>query len=184
MKILTDIPLGDVRVEYHQKWAESATSIFSKENTLWYKINQLDFPFLKTYCKLLNDEIISIIGAHLIRKKFDLVVMSPKAGIKFGLLQYLTISRKPKLVLFHFWLQDKGSGLFHTIIDTIRKYGIIKASLIIVPSLSEIPLYSDRFNVQKDKFAYIPYHVNSNAWGLPTKEGNYIFFRRCVCKGL
>lgn len=175
MRILTDIPLGDVRVEHHKEWAESATSIFSKENTLWYKIDQIDLPFLKTCCKLVNDEIISIIGAHLVRKNFDLVVMSPKAGIKFGLLRYLTISRNPRLVLFHFWLQDKGSGLFHGVIDAIKKYGIRSADLIIVPSVSEIELYSDRFNLSKDKFACIPYHVHSNAWRLPTKEGNYVF---------
>jgi glycosyltransferase involved in cell wall biosynthesis len=124
----------------------------------------------------LNNNIISVIGAHLIRNRFDIVVMSPKSGILYGLFQsFFSLGKKPKLILFHFWLQDKTNSIISLLKDKLRTYALRNAYLIIVPSRNEIEFYSSRFNIPKSKFVYIPYHVHSKAWKFNNICGDYVF---------
>ncbi|MDZ7697256.1 MAG: glycosyltransferase family 4 protein [Deltaproteobacteria bacterium] len=175
MKILTDLMPGDVRVEMHEGWHDHATVVYSRQNVLWFFLHRLLPQVFGASSGFMLNDIAAAVGTYLVRRQYDLIVMSPKMGLYFALLQSLFSKQaRPKTVFFHFWVPDKAPGFLNSIREFLRRRALKYTELIIVPSSSEIRIYAKRFLLPKRKFLHIPYHVNPRAWQGDRVEGDYV----------
>lgn len=112
----------------------------------------------------------------LMRGRFDVAVVDGgPTGQWFSWLQSLLVfGRVPTLMVDCLWYRDKG-WLRQGLKRLHKRLSAASVQRFLVWARHEVQDYSREFGIPAAKFAYVPFHITLEGYGLETGDGGFVF---------